>query len=85
MLVAPAIRADAGRMRRFGAAYLVVGAAGTVGGVVALGRDVSTAFPRTRRTVREVDPALPILSLKTFAQHLDDNFQLWIVRAGAAI
>jgi ABC-type antimicrobial peptide transport system permease subunit len=38
-----------------------------------------------RRAVREVDPALPILSLKTFAQHLDDNFQLWIVRAGAAM
>jgi predicted permease len=38
-----------------------------------------------RRTVREVDPALPVLSLKTFAQHLDSNFQLWIVRAGAAM
>ena len=38
-----------------------------------------------RRTVREVDSALPILSLKTFAQHLDSNFQLWIVRAGAAM
>ena len=35
-----------------------------------------------RRTVREVDPALPILSLKTFAHHLDDNFQLWVVRVG---
>ena len=38
-----------------------------------------------RRTVREVDSALPILSLKTFAQHLESNFQLWIVRAGAAM
>ncbi|MEY2506187.1 MAG: hypothetical protein QOH01_516 [Verrucomicrobiota bacterium] len=38
-----------------------------------------------RRTVREVDPALPILSLKSFSQHLDSNFQLWIVRAGAAM
>jgi predicted permease len=38
-----------------------------------------------RRAVRDVDPALPILSLKTFAQHLDANFQLWIVRAGAAL
>lgn len=38
-----------------------------------------------RRTVREVDPALPILSLKSFAQHLDSNFQLWVVRAGAAM
>ncbi|PYJ88083.1 MAG: hypothetical protein DME70_05030 [Verrucomicrobia bacterium] len=38
-----------------------------------------------RRTMREVDPALPILSLKSFAQHLESNFQLWIVRAGAAM
>lgn len=38
-----------------------------------------------RRTIREVDPALPVLSLKSFAQHLDSNFQLWVVRAGAAM
>ena len=38
-----------------------------------------------RRTVREVDAALPVLSLKTFAQHLESNLQLWIVRAGAAL
>jgi ABC-type antimicrobial peptide transport system permease subunit len=38
-----------------------------------------------RQTVREVDAAIPILSLKTFAQHLDGNIELWIVRAGAAL
>ena len=38
-----------------------------------------------RRTVRDVDPAIPILSLRTFAQHLDANLQLWIVRAGATL
>ncbi|HXY60738.1 MAG TPA: ABC transporter permease [Chthoniobacterales bacterium] len=38
-----------------------------------------------RRTVREVDPSLPILSLRTFAQHLDSNIDLWLVRAGAAL
>lgn len=38
-----------------------------------------------RRTVRGVDPALPILSLRTFSQHLDANLLLWIVRAGAAL
>jgi putative ABC transport system permease protein len=38
-----------------------------------------------RRTVREVDPILPILSLKTFSQHLESNVELWIVRAGAAL
>ncbi len=48
------------------------------------GSEGSTAH-LLRRTVREVDPALPVLTLKTFAQHLDSNFQLWIVRAGAAM
>ncbi len=38
-----------------------------------------------RRTVQEVDPALPILALRTFAQHLDSNLDLWLVRAGAAL
>lgn len=47
--------------------------------------NAATTADLLRRTVREIDPALPILSLKTFSQHLDDNFQLWIVRAGAAM
>ena len=51
---------------------------------LAPGTEATTA-DLLRRTVREVDPALPVLSLKTFAQHLDSNFQLWIVRAGAAM
>ena len=38
-----------------------------------------------RRTVRNVDGALPILSLRTFAQHLDANISLWLVRAGAGL
>ena len=38
-----------------------------------------------RRTVRSVDPALPILELRTFEKHMDNNPQLWIVRAGAAL
>ena len=38
-----------------------------------------------RRTVRDVDPSLPILSLRTFAQHLDSNLDLWLVRSGAAL
>jgi predicted permease len=38
-----------------------------------------------RRTVRDVDPSIPIISLRTFQQHLDANVQLWIVRAGAAM
>jgi len=35
--------------------------------------------------VRDVDPSVPILSLGTFAQHLDSNLDLWLVRAGAAL
>jgi predicted permease len=38
-----------------------------------------------RRTVRDVDPSIPILALRTFAQHLDSNLDLWLVRAGAAL
>jgi predicted permease len=38
-----------------------------------------------RRTVRDVDPAIPIISLQTFAQYLDSNLDLWLVRAGAAL
>lgn len=48
------------------------------------GTEASTA-DLLRRTVREVDPAIPIISLRTFSQHLDANLQLWIVRAGAAL
>jgi predicted permease len=51
---------------------------------LAPGSETATA-DLLRRTVREVDSALPILMLKTFAQHLESNFQLWIVRAGAAM
>jgi len=38
-----------------------------------------------RRTVRDVDPSIPIISLRTFAQHLNANLDLWLVRAGAAL
>src|SRR6202011_1378654 len=48
------------------------------------GNEANTA-DLIRRTVRDVDPSLPIISLRTFAQHLDSNFDLWLVRAGAAL
>jgi predicted permease len=38
-----------------------------------------------RSAVRDVDPSIPIISLRTFAQHLDSNLDLWLVRAGAAL
>src|SRR5215469_16023240 len=34
-----------------------------------------------RRAVQDVDPSIPILSLRTFAQHLEANLDLWVVRA----
>ena len=45
----------------------------------------STTADLVRRTVRDVDPSIPIISLRTFAQHLDANLDLWLVRAGAAL
>ena len=48
------------------------------------GQEVAAA-DLIRRTVHGVDAALPILSLRTFAQHLDANISLWLVRAGAAL
>jgi putative ABC transport system permease protein len=35
--------------------------------------------------VRDVAAAIPVISLKTFDQHLDSNLQLWLVRAAAAM
>jgi len=49
------------------------------------GRDPGATADLIRRTVRDVDAAVPVLSLKTFAQHLDGNIELWIVRAGATL
>jgi putative ABC transport system permease protein len=49
------------------------------------GGDERAVADLIRRTVQEVDSAVPILSLKTFAKHLEGNMELWIVRAGAAL
>ena len=38
-----------------------------------------------RRTVQSVDPVLPVFELRTFTKHMDNNPQLWFVRAGAAM
>jgi predicted permease len=51
---------------------------------LASGNEATTA-DLLRRTVADVDPAIPIISLRTFAQYLDSNLDLWIVRAGAAL
>src|SRR6478735_5624407 len=51
---------------------------------LAPGTEAATA-DLLRRAVREVDPSLPVISLQTFAQFLDSNLDLWLVRAGAAL
>jgi predicted permease len=51
---------------------------------LASGNEAATA-DLLRRTVHDVDPSIPIISLRTFAQHLDSNLDLWLVRAGAAL
>ncbi|HZE58137.1 MAG TPA: ABC transporter permease [Chthoniobacterales bacterium] len=38
-----------------------------------------------RRAVRETDPTLPVLALKTFPQHLETNMEIWVIRAGATL
>ncbi len=48
-------------------------------------RDAMATTDLIRRTVREVDSSVPILELKSFSQHLDNNLQLWVVRAGAKL
>ncbi len=48
-------------------------------------RDPVATTDLLRRTVRDVDGAIPILELKSFTQHLDSNLQLWVVRAGATL
>src|SRR5438105_2003004 len=50
---------------------------------LASGNEAGTA-DLLRRGVHDVDPSIPIISLRTFAQHLDSNLDLWLVRAGAA-
>jgi ABC-type antimicrobial peptide transport system permease subunit len=47
--------------------------------------NLAGATDTVRQTVREVEPTLPVLSLKTFPQHLDANIELWVVRTGAAL
>src|SRR5437762_6018304 len=51
---------------------------------LAPGSENSTA-DLLRRTLRDVDPAIPVISLQTFAQYLDSNLGLWLVRAGAGL
>jgi predicted permease len=48
-------------------------------------KTVTESADAIRRAVRETDPTLPVLGLKTFPQHLDANMQIWIIRTGATL
>jgi len=50
----------------------------------AAGSDAA-AIDTMRRELRTAAPGVPLLLTKTFRQHLDGSFQLWIVRIGAAM
>ena len=43
------------------------------------------AADAVRRAVRETDPTLPVLSVKTFSQHLDANMQIFVIRTAAIL
>jgi putative ABC transport system permease protein len=45
----------------------------------------AAAADMIRRTVHDADPSLPILSLRTFDEHLAGSPEIWFVRAGAAL
>lgn len=38
-----------------------------------------------RRAVNSAAPSVPVLSIKSFSQHLDGNFEIWLLRAAAAL
>jgi len=49
-----------------------------------LGTDAAL-FDVIRRGVRAAAPGLPVLSVRSFRQHLDSSVQLWMVRSGAVL
>jgi predicted permease len=52
--------------------------------VAVQGRDAEARLLQTiRREIRSVDNHVPVLALKTFRQHLEGSFDLWVVRTGA--
>jgi putative ABC transport system permease protein len=48
-------------------------------------RALTALIPTTRQMLRDVDPALPILSIAPFSDLLEKSFGLWVVRLGAAL
>jgi predicted permease len=54
--------------------------------IAAQGREGETRLMETiRRDIRAVDPALPVLALRTFRDHLEAGMDYWIVQTGARL
>jgi predicted permease len=52
----------------------------------AVGEDAQRAMiGAVRRELGHSAPGVPVLGIKTFRQHLDSSFQLWVTRVGAAM
>ncbi|MBZ5495643.1 MAG: ABC transporter permease [Acidobacteriia bacterium] len=47
--------------------------------------DDATLFDLLRREIRSAAPGVPVLTVRTFGEHVDTNPQLWIVRSGAGM
>ena len=45
----------------------------------------ASAADLLRRSIMSADAELPIISIKTFEQHLEGNLQFWAIKAGAAL
>ena len=48
-------------------------------------RALTALIPTTRKMLRDVDPALPILSIAPFSDLVEKNVSLWVVRLGAIL
>ncbi len=44
-----------------------------------------TMLATVARTIREVDPRLPVLRVETWREHLDGGLDVWLYRAGARV
>jgi putative ABC transport system permease protein len=54
--------------------------------VAAQGREAEARLLETiRREIQRVDDRLPVLTLKTLANHVDSSFDVWVTKTGARI
>jgi predicted permease len=49
------------------------------------GATEAALLPSVREAMREIDRSMPVLALRSFEDHLDQSFEVWLMRAGARI